>query len=183
MFFKPLTGGGSVLIGSISSFWPTFLWLFACLDLGRGPLSPFLSLSWVLSFYKVWQGFTIPKVVQFINWHLFHWYWTSSKGTLPRLLLFQDYYYAASGLSNASNLQYKYEDDVKWWVDVWILRSFLFEHVRGRHFHLANLSWSRAKCEQKFLYLTFSNSMFIIKYLIKEQAWNLSPSTRHHKNL
>jgi hypothetical protein len=29
--------------------------LFACLDFGPGPLFPFLSLSWVLSFYEVWQ--------------------------------------------------------------------------------------------------------------------------------
>jgi hypothetical protein len=29
--------------------------LFVCLDFGAGPLFLFLSLSWVLSFYEVWQ--------------------------------------------------------------------------------------------------------------------------------
>jgi len=39
---------------------PPLLGCFDCLDFCPCPLFPFLSLSWVLSFYKVWQGF--------INW-------------------------------------------------------------------------------------------------------------------
>jgi hypothetical protein len=56
------TGGGQlvegpVLSGSLFSLWPASFGLFACLDFGSCLLFVFLSLSWVLSFYKVWQGF------------------------------------------------------------------------------------------------------------------------------
>jgi hypothetical protein len=44
----PLLSCGSPLWGS-----------FACLDFGPCSLFLFLSCSWVLSFYKVWQGFII----------------------------------------------------------------------------------------------------------------------------
>jgi hypothetical protein len=37
--------------------WHVSFGLFACLDFGLSPLFIFLPLSWVLSFYKVWQGF------------------------------------------------------------------------------------------------------------------------------
>jgi hypothetical protein len=46
-----------VLSGSLTSLWPDSFGLFACLDFGPCPLFFFLSLAWVLSFYKVWQGF------------------------------------------------------------------------------------------------------------------------------
>jgi hypothetical protein len=36
---------------------PAFVGLFACPDFGPCPLFHFLSLSWVLSFYRVWEGF------------------------------------------------------------------------------------------------------------------------------
>jgi hypothetical protein len=36
---------GSVLSSSLSSLWPTFAGLFACLDFGPCPLFPFLSLQ------------------------------------------------------------------------------------------------------------------------------------------
>jgi hypothetical protein len=42
-----------------SSLWPAYFWLFVWLDFGPCPLFLFLSLSWVLSFYKGWQGFII----------------------------------------------------------------------------------------------------------------------------
>ncbi len=50
-----------LLSGSLSSLWPASFGLFACLPglWSLPPLFPFLSLSWVLSFYKVWQGFII----------------------------------------------------------------------------------------------------------------------------
>jgi hypothetical protein len=50
---------GSVLSGSLSSLWPASFAPFACLDFGPCPLFLFLSIAWVLSFYKVWQGFII----------------------------------------------------------------------------------------------------------------------------
>ncbi len=57
--------------------WP--LWSsFACLDSGPCTLFPFLSLSGVLSFYKVWQGFINRTLCKFnslfykkIYWHFF----------------------------------------------------------------------------------------------------------------
>ncbi len=39
--------------------WPASFRLFACLDFDSCPFFPFLSFSWVLSFYEVWQGFII----------------------------------------------------------------------------------------------------------------------------
>jgi hypothetical protein len=54
--FKPLVEV-SVLSGSHTSLCPASFGLFACLDFGACPLFLFLSLSWVLSFYKVRQGF------------------------------------------------------------------------------------------------------------------------------
>jgi len=48
---------GSVLTGSLFSLWPAVGGLFACLDFCPCPLFPCFPLSWVLSFYKVWQGF------------------------------------------------------------------------------------------------------------------------------
>jgi hypothetical protein len=50
-----------VLSGSFTYFWPASFGLFACLDFGPGPLFLFLSISWVLYFYKGWQGFIIYK--------------------------------------------------------------------------------------------------------------------------
>jgi hypothetical protein len=50
---------GLVRSGSLSSLFPAFVGLFACLDFSPCPLFPFLSLSLVLSFYKVWQGFIV----------------------------------------------------------------------------------------------------------------------------
>jgi hypothetical protein len=47
---------GLVLSGSLSSLWPAAFGLFSCLDFVPCPLFLFLSLSWVLSFLKVWQG-------------------------------------------------------------------------------------------------------------------------------
>jgi hypothetical protein len=41
----------------LSSLWPAFVGLLACLDFGPGSLFRFLALPWVLSLYKVWQGF------------------------------------------------------------------------------------------------------------------------------
>jgi hypothetical protein len=38
--------------------------LVACLDFGPCPLFLFLALSWVLSFYKVWQGFITPPFLK-----------------------------------------------------------------------------------------------------------------------
>jgi hypothetical protein len=55
----PLLVEVSVLSGSITFLWPASFGLFAYLDFGPCPLFLFLSLSWVLSFYKVWQGFII----------------------------------------------------------------------------------------------------------------------------
>jgi len=46
-----------VFSGSLTSLWLASFGPFACLDFGPGPLFLFLSLSWVLSFYKVGQGF------------------------------------------------------------------------------------------------------------------------------
>ncbi len=43
------------LVVSFAFFWPASFGLFACLDFGPCPLFLFLSLSWVLSFYEVWQ--------------------------------------------------------------------------------------------------------------------------------
>jgi hypothetical protein len=60
---------GSVFSGSLSSphgGLPLLGCLFAW-TLVHAPLFLFLSLAWVLSFYKVWQGFikkTIPKKFQ-----------------------------------------------------------------------------------------------------------------------
>jgi len=43
---------GPVISGSLSSLW---LASFGLSDFGACPLFLFLSLSWVLSFYRVWQ--------------------------------------------------------------------------------------------------------------------------------
>jgi len=43
----------SVLSGSLASLWPASFGLHACLDFGPCPKFLFLSLAWVLSFYKV----------------------------------------------------------------------------------------------------------------------------------
>jgi hypothetical protein len=48
-----------VLSDSITSLWLASFGLLACLDFGPCPLFLFLSLSWVLSFDKVWQRFII----------------------------------------------------------------------------------------------------------------------------
>jgi hypothetical protein len=48
-----------VLSDSITSLWLASFGLLACLDFGPCPLFLFLSLSLVLSFDKVWQGFII----------------------------------------------------------------------------------------------------------------------------
>jgi hypothetical protein len=50
-----------VLSGSFTTLWATSFGLFACLDFGPGPLFFLLSLSWVPSFYKLWQAFIIYK--------------------------------------------------------------------------------------------------------------------------
>jgi hypothetical protein len=47
-----------VVRGSLTSLWPASFGLFAPLNFGACHLFLFLSLAWVLSFYKVWQGFT-----------------------------------------------------------------------------------------------------------------------------
>jgi hypothetical protein len=39
--------------------------LLACLDFGPSPLFLLLSLSWVLSFCKVWQGFIIYYIFDY----------------------------------------------------------------------------------------------------------------------
>jgi hypothetical protein len=55
-----------VLSGSLFSVWHASSGLFAGLDFGPSALFLFLALSWVLSFYKVWQGFirlTIHKAM------------------------------------------------------------------------------------------------------------------------
>jgi len=62
MFHATGVGFGSlVLDGSLSSWWIASFGLFVCLDFSPDPLFLFLSLSlsWVLSFYKIWQGFII----------------------------------------------------------------------------------------------------------------------------
>jgi hypothetical protein len=43
----------SVLSDSLTSLWPTSFGLYASLDFGACPKFLFLSLAWVLSFYKV----------------------------------------------------------------------------------------------------------------------------------
>jgi hypothetical protein len=55
---------GPVLSCSLSSLWPAFVGLFACLNFDPCPLFPFLSLSWVLSFSKVWHGFIILLTIK-----------------------------------------------------------------------------------------------------------------------
>jgi hypothetical protein len=124
---------------------------------------------------------TIPKVVQFRNWN---WFLPLAlnfiQSTVQRPL--QCCKWTCSYNLKCIQFTIQYEDDIKWFPDVSILWSFLFEPRAGKTFHPTPLRGSSAKCERKFLYLTFSNSGFI-NYLIKEQAWKLSPSTRHHKNL
>jgi hypothetical protein len=46
-----------ILSCSLTLVLPASFGLFACLDFGPCPLFLSLSLSWVLSFYEVWQGF------------------------------------------------------------------------------------------------------------------------------
>jgi hypothetical protein len=46
-----------VFSGSLTSLWLASFGLLACLDFGPGPLFLLLSLSRVISFYEVWQGF------------------------------------------------------------------------------------------------------------------------------
>jgi hypothetical protein len=48
--------------GSTTSLWLASFGLFACLHFGPCPLFLYFSLSWVLSFHKVWQGFIINKL-------------------------------------------------------------------------------------------------------------------------
>ncbi len=56
---------GSVLSGLLSSLWPASFGLFETLDFGPCPLFLFLSLSWVLSFIKVWQGFISDMCMEY----------------------------------------------------------------------------------------------------------------------
>jgi hypothetical protein len=46
-----------ILSCSLTPVLPAFFGLFACLDFDPCPLFLSLSLSWVLFFYEVWQGF------------------------------------------------------------------------------------------------------------------------------
>jgi hypothetical protein len=43
----------SIFNGSFTSLWPASFGLYGCLDFGACPKFLFLSLAWVLSFYKV----------------------------------------------------------------------------------------------------------------------------------
>jgi hypothetical protein len=83
----------SILNGSLSSMWPasfaslSFVQLaslgsFACLDSGPGTLFLFLSLSWVLSFYKVRQGFIIIMVLCHVV-HVKNWGKKKKRGIRP----------------------------------------------------------------------------------------------------
>jgi hypothetical protein len=56
-FTEWVTEEGSVLSGSLSSWWAASFGLLLAWTLILAPCFFFLYLSWVLSFYKVWQGF------------------------------------------------------------------------------------------------------------------------------
>ncbi len=81
------------LRGSFFSLWPISFGLFACLDFGSGLLFLFLSLAWVLSFFKGWQGF-----------HHFNYIWKVA--SLHSLNLSNkkgiDYIYSFPSLTNTS---------------------------------------------------------------------------------
>jgi hypothetical protein len=59
---KHLPTDNNRISGSTTSLSPASFGLFACLDFGPCTLFLFFSLSWVLSFHKVWQGFIINKL-------------------------------------------------------------------------------------------------------------------------
>jgi hypothetical protein len=48
-----------VEVSVLTSMWHASFGLFACLDFGPCCLFLFLTLSWVLSFLEVWQGFLL----------------------------------------------------------------------------------------------------------------------------
>ncbi len=68
--------------GSLASLWLTSSGLFACLDFGPCPLFLFLSLSWVFSFYDVWQGF-----IRCFYWGHAQWSIKISNGPINMVLL------------------------------------------------------------------------------------------------
>ncbi len=78
---------GPVHSSSLSSLWPAFVGDFDCLNFDPCPFFPFfpfLSLSWVLSFSKVWQGFitllTIKTEASFYIKKFLHDTWWVSDG-------------------------------------------------------------------------------------------------------
>jgi hypothetical protein len=139
------------------------------------------------SSYSIWQRplVFVKQVLMRSNFEIetcsFYWPWTSSK------VLFRDHYNAAKWTCSYNLKCIQFTRQIWRWCKVIprclnFIEVFLFEPHAGKTFHPTPLSGSSAKCERKFLYRTLSNSVFI-KYLIKEQAWKLSPSTMHHKNL
>ncbi len=57
------TSGGFDTQWFLTSRWHTSFGLSTCLDFGLCPLFLFFALSWVLSFYELWQGFITFKLV------------------------------------------------------------------------------------------------------------------------